>query len=133
VWKRINQAGVNGEIGVKVMRQLYPIGLSYKAQKITIGIERPSSAAGIKFNSSLIIAIKGCFRDTSTGYAKDEIYGLIPDPLHRNNLDGLARNDAAQLSAILDIFQNRHIPSATCTGIESAQHSSLLETHGQTG
>jgi hypothetical protein len=94
------------------MRQLYPIGLSHKAQEITIGIERPSPAAGIQFNSGLIIAIEGRFSDTSTGHAKDKIYGLIPNPLDRNNLDGLARNDAAQLSAILDIFQNRHLPSA---------------------
>lgn len=96
----------------EVMRQLDPISLSDKAQEITIGIEKPCPAAGIQFNSGLIITIQGCFSYTATGHAIDKVYCLIPNPLDRNNLDGLARNDTAQLSAILDIFQNRHLPSA---------------------
>jgi hypothetical protein len=40
---------------------------------------------------------------------------LVSDPFDGNDLDGLAGNDAAQLNAILDVFQNRHHSSVQLT------------------
>ncbi len=85
----INKAGVNCQIGVKVMGKLYTVCLRNNPQKITVRIERPSPSSCINLDARLVIAVKRGFSDATALNTIYEIDDLITNPLDRHDLNWL--------------------------------------------
>ena len=84
--QRIDQAGVDGEIGIEIMGKLDPVGLGYQPQKRSVGIERPRPSVLLDFEAMLIVPVKDRFGDCAVVIAVDDIDRLIADPVNGQNL-----------------------------------------------
>ena len=67
----IDQAGVNGEIGIEMMRECDPVGFRDQTQQVAVAVERPAPAARLDAQPILVVAVERGFRNPAVRLAID--------------------------------------------------------------
>ena len=106
--QRVDKTGVNGEIGIEVMRERNPVRFRDQTQQIAIAIERPAPAPSLDAQAVLVIAVERGFRDAAIRLAIDQIDCLVADPVDRDDLDRMAGNHAPDHGARRDLIEDGH-------------------------
>ncbi len=108
--QRIDQTGVDRQIGVEKVGQLDTIGLCHQPQQGAVGIERPRPSALFDFEAMLVVPVENRFGDNTVVIAVDDADRLIADPVHGQDLCRLCRGDAPHRRAVPDLLESRHHP-----------------------
>ena len=118
----IDQTGVNGEVGIEMMRERNPVRFRDQTQQISGAVERPTPSARLDVQAILVVAVECGFRNPAVRLAIDQVDCLVANPVDRGDLDRMARNHAPDHGAGLDIFKDGHRQaiSGSRTGISSA-------------
>ena len=105
----LDQAGVDGEVGVEEVRQLDPVGLGHQPEQSAVGVEGPGVAAGFNGQAMLIIAIERGLGHGPAGDAVDEVDGLLAYPVYGDDFDGLAGDNTLNNCPIFQVLKNGHL------------------------
>ncbi len=87
--QRIDQTRVDGQIGIKKMGELDPVGLGHQSKQRTIAVERPRPPVDLDFEPVLVVAIEHGFGNGTVQIAVDDVDRLIADPVDRQDLGRL--------------------------------------------
>ena len=77
----IDQAGVNGEIGIEMMRESDPVRFRNQAQQAAVAIERPAPSALFDAQTALVVAVERRFRNPVVRLPVNQVDCLIADPV----------------------------------------------------
>ena len=105
VRQRIDQARMDREIRVEIMRKLDAVGLCHQTQQRAVGVEGPGPAALHHLQPMLVVPIEHRFRDPTIMVAKDDIDRLVTDPVDGYDLNRLRRCNAANGRAVLYVLE----------------------------
>lgn len=102
------------------MCQADPVRLGYEAEEVPIAVEAPGSALLDDLKARFIITVEKCVGNLAAGVLESQLERIRTEPLYGYDRNLTVREDAANSSVGLKVFEPAHSRSAMASTALSA-------------